>query len=77
MTKSRDGIPFEKVEPEAISVRFIGRDKEKLRLIASSKGLSNAAQVRMWCLAAMAKEWHDGTFADNLSSSDFAPLKDA
>jgi hypothetical protein len=74
MTRSREDTPFEKVDPEAISVRFMGRDKEKLTLLARSKGLSKSAQVRMWCLKAMAEEWHDGGFADNLNSSDFSPL---
>lgn len=77
MTKSRAGVPFEKVDPDAVSVRFVGRDKERLALIARAKGLPRAAICRMWCLEGMARSLRDEGLLDNLSSSDFAPLGDA
>jgi hypothetical protein len=77
MTRSRDGAPFEKIDPEAVSVRFVGRDKERLAFIARAKGLPKGALVRMWALEGMARSLRDEGLLDNLSSSDFAPLGDA
>jgi hypothetical protein len=77
MTRSREDAPFEKVEPDAISVRFVGRDKDRLVLIAKAKGLPKAALVRMWALEGIARSLRDENLLDNLSSSDFSPLGDA
>jgi hypothetical protein len=77
MTRSRDGAPFEKVDPDAISVRFVDRDKERLALIARAKGLPKAALVRMWALEGMARSLREEGLFDNLSSSDFSPLSEA
>jgi hypothetical protein len=77
MTRSTEDAPFEKVDPDAISVRFVGRDKDRLVLIAKAKGLKKAALVRMWALEGMARSLREEGLFDNLSSSDFTPLGDA
>jgi hypothetical protein len=76
MTRSRDGIPFEKKQTP-ISVRLSERDELRLRRIADDTGIPAAVLGRIAVMQFIAKVSRDGGMDDYLSSSDFASLGDS